>query len=59
MDEDKNCKNYPDNGFTSYRAYDEDFVYKEHLNKYKIMPFWVTDNMEEVTTHRYVMQKVT
>ena len=52
MDPDKNCKNYPYNNFSSYRECDEDFVYKEHLNRFKIFPFWVTENMQEVTVHR-------
>ena len=52
LDPDKNCKNYPFNNFSSYRECDEDFVYKVHLKKYKTMPFWVTDNIQDVTLHR-------
>ena len=52
LDLDKNCKNYPYNNFSSYRECDEDFVFKIHMKKYKTMPFWVTDNIEDVTFHR-------
>ena len=52
MDPDKNCKNYPYNNFSSYRECDEDYVYNEYLNRYKILPFWVTNNIREVTLHR-------
>ena len=52
FDEDKNCENYPYNNFSSYKACDEDFVYQQYLNKYKIMPFWVTNNTDEVTSLR-------
>ena len=58
FDEDKKCQNYPYNNFSNYKDCDADFVYKEFLDKYKIMPFWVTDNIGEVTSLRlflYVM----
>ena len=48
MDPDKDCENYPHGGFSTYIECDEDFVYKE-VSKLKIMPFWATNNMEEVT----------
>ena len=42
------CQNYPHDGFSTYKECDEDFVYKE-VSKLKIIPFWATNNMEEVT----------
>ena len=54
LDEDKNCKEYPHNNFSSFRECDEDFVTKEFNHKYKIMPFWVAKNIGDVTSHRYL-----
>ena len=48
-DPGQNCKNYPSEKFLNYRECDMDFVYKEMKNKYKIMPFWAAQNLDEVT----------
>ena len=54
LDADKKCKNYPHGKFSSYRECDEAFVYDMFDHKYKLMPFWVAKNMEEVTEQRLV-----
>ena len=54
LDDDKKCKNYPHGKFSSYRECDEAFVYDMFDHKYKLMPFWVAKNMEEVTEQRLV-----
>ena len=51
-DKGKNCRIYPHNGFASYGECDKDFVSKEYHKKYKLIPFWLTENMEEVTKLR-------
>ena len=52
LDEGMNCQNYPYQNFSTYGECDIDFVYKEYVNKYELMPFWVTNNMTEVTKLR-------
>ena len=47
-DKGKQCKNYPNQFFSSYRECDENFVYYE-VKKYKIMPFWAAKNPDEIT----------
>ena len=54
LDDDKKCKNYPHGKFSSYRKCDEAFVRKMFVHKYKLMPFWVANHMEEVTVQRCV-----
>lgn len=51
-DKGKQCKDYPDQNFSSYRECDEDFVYNE-VKKYKIMPFWAAKNPDEITKIAY------
>ena len=51
LDSDKNCKNYPYQNFESYGSCDEDFVYQE-VSKYGVMPFWATNDYENVTKIR-------
>ena len=48
-EEKHHCKNYPNGGFQEYADCDADFVYKTFKEKYGVIPFWVTDNMTEVT----------
>ena len=48
-DDSKNCKNYPYNGCSSYRDCDEKIIYTLFKRKYKVMPFWVAKNLNEVT----------
>ena len=54
LDDDKKCKNYPHGKFSSYRECDEAFVHNMFVLKYKLMPFWVAENMEAVTKQRFV-----
>ena len=53
MESGINCKNYPFGEFSSYRGCDEDFVYNEMKIKHKLMPFWATNNLDEVTNLTY------
>ena len=46
------CKNYPSDLFKSYQECDEAFVYNEMKNRYKIMPFWAAQSLDEVTNIR-------
>ena len=52
-DEGKNCRNYPNKNFTSYRECDENFVYNEVKNNYNMMPFWAARSMDEITDIMY------
>ena len=52
-DEGKNCKNYPNKEFASYRECDENFVYNEIQEHYKMMPFWAAKTIEEITDIEY------
>ena len=52
-----NCQNYPYQNFSTYGECDIDFVYKEYVNKYELMPFWVTNNMTEVTKLRQICDR--
>lgn len=52
-DEGKNCKNYPNKEFASYRECDENFVYNEIKEHYKMMPFWAAKSFEEITAIEY------
>ena len=55
QDNDNNCENYPYNKYSSYRECDEDFLYQTFTKEYNnLMPFWVTDNFNDVTRHRYL-----
>ena len=49
LESSSDCKHYPTNGFANYQECDEDFVYKEMKNKYKVMPFWAAKTLDEVT----------
>ena len=52
-DEGKNCKNYPNENFSSYRECDETFVYNEVVNNFNIMPFWAAKSIDEITDNMY------
>ena len=52
VDSVKNCKNYPTEKFPSYIECDMEFVYNEMKNRYRIMPFWAAQNLEEVTNYK-------
>ena len=45
---DIECKNYPYRNFLSYQECDESFVYNR-MRDSKIMPFWASHDMDEVT----------
>ena len=50
LDVSKNCVNYPTEEFSSFAKCDEKFVqqqYKKHFENIK--PFWVVDDLKEVT----------
>ena len=52
-DTGKACKNYPSPDFTSYSDCDEEFVYDQMKNTYKLMPFWGAKKIDEVTKFEY------
>ena len=45
----EDCDVYPNENFLSYKECDEEFVYREMKNTYKIMPFWAAKTLDEVT----------
>ena len=47
-----NCHNYPNKKFKTFQDCDEDFI-KDKMKSFGLMPFWATDNMEEVTRRRF------
>ena len=51
--EQEDCQNYPNKQFESFQDCDENFI-KNKMKSFGIMPFWATNNMEEVTERRYV-----
>ena len=48
-DPGKRCQDYPIEKFSTYRDCDMDFVYNEMRTKYKFMPFWAANTLDEVT----------
>lgn len=53
LDASKNCRNYPTEEYSSFSECDEKFVqlqFRKHFDN--ITPFWVTDNLTEVTSFR-------
>ena len=54
MDSGFNCLNYPSKEFQSYRDCDEDYVYHQMKQTYKIMPFWAANTLDEVTSLMWV-----
>ena len=48
-DPESQCKNYPDGKFTKYKDCDDRFLTKEIKEKLDIVPFWATDQFDEVT----------
>merc|ERR1711879_1037310 len=49
LDTKKNCTNYPNENFKSYQDCDRQYFYDIMKNRYGLMPFWVTDDLNEVT----------
>ena len=45
----EDCEVYPNKHFFSFKECDEEFVYREMKNTYKIMPFWAAKTLDEVT----------
>ena len=52
-DKGKNCKDYPNENFSSYNECDENFVYNEVVEKFNMMPFWAAKNLKEITNITY------
>ena len=50
---DKGCRHYPYGGFSSYADCDEHFVYQQFKDKFKLMPFWATKEVKEVTMLKF------
>ena len=49
-DVSKNCRNYPTEEYSSFAECDEKFVQQQFLEHFgEIKPFWVTDNISDVT----------
>ena len=48
----QDCQNYPSEKFRTFQDCDEDFI-KDKMKSFGLMPFWATDNMEEVTKQRF------
>ena len=51
-DKTKNCRNYPNNEFPSYNDCDENFMRRSLPQG--LVPIWLTDNMDQVTTKMVV-----
>ena len=50
LDVSKNCRNYPTEEYSSFAECDEKFVQQQFLENFKdLKPFWVADDMTEVT----------
>ena len=50
-DESNGCQNYPMEKFQTFKECDAHFVNKQ-MREEGLMPFWATDNLEEVTVLR-------
>ena len=50
-DESNGCLDYPIEKFQTFKECDANFVNKE-MREEGVMPFWATDNLEEVTAFR-------
>ena len=54
----KQCKNYPNQNFLSYRECDENFVYNKIVQNYSMMPFWAAKKIDEITDIAYMTVKI-
>ena len=52
LDTKKNCTNYPNGNFKSYQDCDRQYFYDKMKNTFGLMPFWATDDLNEVTNMR-------
>ena len=50
QDEDKMCKNYPYDKFSSFKDCDEDKVYKDWKQHFSFLSFVAAKNLNEVTS---------
>ena len=50
-DESNGCQDYPNDKYQTFSDCDTEFVHQEMLGE-GVMPFWATDNLEEVTKIR-------
>ena len=48
-DSEAKCRNYPDEEYQSYMDCDTSFVHDELNERQTIIPFWATNDLEEVT----------
>ena len=56
LDLHKNCTNYPNEYFSSFKECDKMYVHQNVL-RYGVMPFWATSNFSEITTLRFYIQQ--
>ena len=54
LDEDKNCRQYPSEGFETYGECDQAYVTRKFKDVYKVMPFWATSTIDDVTNLRLI-----
>ena len=52
LDITKNCSNYPNEKFDSYKECDRKYVYDKMIKRCGLIPFWATDDLDEVTNMR-------
>ena len=53
----KNCINYPNQNFKTFRECDENFVYNKVMNNYNVMPFWAAKEIDEITDIAYLIHE--
>ena len=51
-DKSKNCINYPNTKFKSFKDCDENFITDE-MEKLNVMPYWATDDQTKITRSMY------
>ena len=52
----EDCEIYPNKKFLDYKECDEEYIYREMKNTYKIMPFWAAKTLDEATKQLYVLK---
>ena len=52
-DKSKNCINYPNTKFKSFKECDENFITDE-MKKFNVMPYWATDDQKKITRSMYL-----
>lgn len=56
-DKKKRCKIYPNSQYSSFRECDEENIKKIFQEEYKILPFWIAKNLQNVSENRYSYPK--